>query len=194
MQILVVLAHPRADSFNAAVCQALVEGLRQAGHTADVADIYAERFLPTLSGAELELPGTAPPAADVAAYQNRIMDAQALAFIFPIWWFGPPAILKGFIDRVFQENWAYRFKPSGLVEGLLPHDKALVISSAGAGAKLYKLFGFGKPMRKTFDEWTLKICGIGQIKHVTFYEVVVTDDASRARYLNEAERLGREFF
>jgi NAD(P)H dehydrogenase (quinone) len=194
MQVLIVLAHPKSDSFNAAVCKALVEGLRQAGHSAEVADLYAEGFVPSLNGAELETLGTGPPAKDVARYQERILAAQALAFIFPVWWFGPPAILKGFIDRVFQENWAYRFKASGLVEGLLPHDKALVVSSAGASAKLYKLFRFGKPMRKTFDEWTLKVCGIRQIKHVTFHDVVVTDDKTRATYLKEVERLGRTYF
>jgi len=194
MRVMVVLAHPKRDSFNAALCRSLAEGLGEAGHSVDVADLYAEGFDPRLGPEELDAMGSGPPAPVVAAYQQRLLQAQGLVFIFPVWWFGPPAVLKGFVDRVLQENFAFRFRGTGAVEGLLRHEKALVINTAGVSASLYKVFGFGKPMAKVFNKWTLQVCGIRKVRHVVFYDVVKTDDATRARYLAEARRLGREVF
>lgn len=194
MHVLIVLAHPKRDSFNAALCRSLEEGLCEAGHAVDIADLYAEHFDPRLGPEELDAMGSLRPAPDVAAYQQRMLQAQGLVFLFPVWWFGPPAILKGFVDRVLQENFAFRFRGTGAVEGLLRHERALVINTAGVSASLYKLFGFGKPLAKVFDKWTLQVCGIRKVRHVVFYDVVKADDATRARYLAEARRLGCEFF
>jgi NAD(P)H dehydrogenase (quinone) len=194
MRVMIILAHPKQDSFNAALCRSLSEGLAEAGHSADVADLYAEGFDPRLGPEELDTMGSGTPAPAVAAYQHRVLQAKGLAFIFPVWWFGPPAILKGFVERVLQENFAFRFRGTGAVEGLLHHEKALVINTAGVSASLYRLFGFGKPLAKVFDKWTLQVCGIRRVRHVVFYDVVKTDDATRARYLAEARRLGRDFF
>lgn len=194
MRVIVILAHPKPDSFNAAVCAALCKGLREAGHEADVADLCADGFDPVMRGPELDELGRGLPLRDVAGYQRRIMRAQGLAFLFPVWWFGPPAILKGFVDRVFQEGFAFRLGAAGSVRGLLPQRKALVINTAGARAPLYRLFRFARPMEKTFDEWTLKTCGIREVRHVFFHDVVNTSDAERAAYLKRAQKLGREFF
>ncbi len=194
MHVFIILSHPRGDSFNAGICRALIEGLEEAGHSWDLADLYQEGFNPCLGSDELPDLGYAPPTEDVRAYQERIQKAQALVFVFPVWWFGLPAILKGFIDRVFQENWAYRFTSSGVAKGLLRHEKALVISSAGASAALYKTFGFGKPIEKVLGRWTLKVCGIKEVKQVVFYDVVKTNAGTRRKYLEQARRLGRSYF
>jgi NAD(P)H dehydrogenase (quinone) len=194
MRIMVVLAHPNPSSFSAALMRALVSGLEEAGHEADLADLCAEGFDPVMGAKELETLGDGDPSDDVRSYQERLLAAHGLAFVFPVWWFGPPAILKGFVDRVFQENFAFRFGAGGMPEGLLPARKALVLNTAGTGAVLYKTFGFGKPMAKTFDEWTLKICGIKEIRHVIFHEVVTCAGTIRQGYLHEARNLGREFF
>ena len=194
MRILLVLAHPKPDSFNAALCAALCEGLRAAGHETDIADLYAEGFDPVLRGPEHDTLGNAYPLPDVASYQERILRAQALAFIFPIWWFGAPAILKGFIERVFQEGFAFRFKAGGSVQGLLTQEKALVISTAGARSSLYRLHHLNRPLAKTFGEWTLKLCGIRSIRHVVLADVRTAGVATRLRYLQRVRKLGREYF
>jgi NAD(P)H dehydrogenase (quinone) len=194
MHILIVLAHPRPASLNAAVCDALCSGLRETGHTIDLADLNAEGFDPVLRGPELDQLGAGPPGKDVAAYQQRMLRADALAFIFPVWWFGLPAILKGFIDRVFQEGFAFRFTSRGRVRGLLAHKSALVICTAGASSSLYRLFRFSRPLEKTFVEWTLKTCGIRTVRQVIFHDVKNVSAAARARYLKQARRLGREYF
>jgi NAD(P)H dehydrogenase (quinone) len=194
MRIFIVLAHPKPVSFNATLCTALCDGLRQAGHVADVADLYAEGFDPVLRGPELDTLGTNRPLPDVAAYQQRLLAAQGLAFVFPVWWFGIPAILKGFVDRVFQEEFAFRFTSGGKVRGLLTQKKALVVCTTGVNASIHRLFRFGRPLEKTFDEWTLKNCGIGDVRRVVLHEVVTTDDATRKRYVARVRQLGREYF
>ena len=194
MRILIVLAHPKSDSFNAAVCAALCEGLQAAGHEIDIADLNSEGFNPVLRGPELDRFGSGPPLDDVVGYQQRILRADALAFVFPVWWFGLPAILKGFVDRVFQEGFAFRFTEDDKVRGLLRHKKALVIGTAGASATLYRVFRFGRPLEKTFGEWTLKMCGIRAVRHVLLYDVVTIDTATRKRYLEKVRRLGSRYF
>jgi len=98
------------------------------------------------------------------------------------------------VDRVFQENFAFRFLPGGLVEGLLSHPKALVLNTTGTGALLYRTFGFDKPLQKTFCEWTLRFCGVKEVKQVLLHNAVEADDATRRGYLEQAGKLGREFF
>jgi NAD(P)H dehydrogenase (quinone) len=194
MRILIVLAHPKPDSFNAAVCAALCRGLQAAEHEIDVADLYAEGFNPVLHGAELGTVDHARLPRDVKCYQRRIRKADALAFVFPVWWFGAPAILKGFVDRVLSEGFAFRIESTGKVSGLLGHKKALVISTAGASAALYKRYQFGRPLEKTLGEWTLKMCGVRSVRHVFLHDVVNIDAAARGRYLEKVRRLGREYF
>jgi NAD(P)H dehydrogenase (quinone) len=194
VRVLVVLAHPNRDSFNAALCREFCQGLHDAGHEPDVANLYADDFDPRLGARELDRMGSVEPEPAVEAYQKRVLAAQGLAFLFPVWWFGPPAILKGFVDRVFQENFAFRFTAGGLVEGLLLHRKALVLNTTGTGAFPYRAFGFDKPLQKTFCEWTLKFCGVKEVKHLLLHDVVKTDAATRRGYLDQAGTLGREFF
>ncbi len=193
MRILVILAHPKPDSFNAAVCAALCEGLRAAGHVIDLADLYAEGFDPVLQADELEPPGHARPPRDVARYQRRIRRADALAFVFPVWWFGPPAILKGFVDRVLREGFAFRIESTGEVRGLLEHERALIITTSGASALLYRRHRFGRPLEKTLSDWTLKMCGVRSVRHIFLYDVVNIGAAARERYLVKVRRFGKTF-
>ncbi len=194
MRVLVILAHPSRESFNGALSAALRDGLLAAGHKAELLDLYAERFNPVLGKSELETLGSDRPLKDVAACQQRIKAANGVAFIFPVWWFGVPAILKGFIDRVFQEGFAYRFNVDGSVKGLLRIKRALILCTTGASADRYRLAGFGRPLRKSLDDWALRMCGIQDVKNVFFYDVVSTDNKMRQRYLKKAQLLGRTFF
>jgi len=195
MRVLVVFGHPRHDSFNAAVLEALTRGLEDSGHEVDAADLHAEGFSPALTPEDLAAArGDGRTPSDVIAYQERILAAGGLAFLFPVWWFAPPAMIKGWIDRVFQEHFAFRFLEDGRVEGLLHHDRALVLATTGAGALTYRTFGFARPMKKTLCDWTLKMSGVSKVRTVLLHRVVKADDATRHSYLEEARRLGRRYF
>jgi NAD(P)H dehydrogenase (quinone) len=194
VRVLVVLAHPDPDSFNAALCHELCAGLVEAGHEPDVLDLCAEGFDPRMGAAELRRIGTGAPESDVAALQKRVEAAQGLAFVFPMWWASPPAILKGFVDRVLQQGFAFRLASDGMVEGLLRHEKALTLTTTGATREQVEAIGFARALDKTFDEWTLRMCGVREVMHRYFYAVPDADDGTRHGYLAEARRLGREFF
>lgn len=194
MRVLVVLAHPRPESFNHALARELCAGIVEAGHEADLADLYAEGFRPELGAEDLRTfaRGGTPP--DVHAYQERVAAAQNLAFVFPVWWFSPPAMMKGFVERVLFEEFAFRFGRGGRVVGLLAHERALVLNTTGASSAMYGLFGFAEPMDRIFCEWTLKFCGVRKVERVLLHGVPDATDAERRKHLAEARRLGREFF
>ncbi len=194
MRILLVLSHPRADSFNASVAAALRESLESEGHEVDLLDLHREGFRPEMRPEDLEAAATGRFAPDVAALQARVSAAGGLAFVFPVYWFGPPAMVKGFVDRVFFEGFAFRFLPGGRVKGLLRQERALVLCTAGASALLYRTFGFHRPMRKILVDWTLRMCGIKTVRMEIFHEVTEVTDARRREYLDEVKRLGRTFF
>ena len=114
MNWYILLAHPNPGSFNHAVCNALVEGLDQAGASYEVNDLYATGFNPMMAGDDFnqfEDGGILP--ADVLAEQAKVERADCLALIYPVWWNEAPAILKGWFDRILSKGWAYDITADG---------------------------------------------------------------------------------
>lgn len=136
---------------------------------------------------------------DVAAQQAKVAAAEALVFICPVYFVGFPAILKGWIDRVFTLGFAFALKPEawrGDVKGRLPllrHKKALVINTTIWDQRAYDDAGLGAAMKTLIDEYSLSYPGIASVEHVYFYAVHGADDATRRRYLDRAYALGRDF-
>lgn len=100
MRVLVVYTHPSPESFTAAVRDRYLAGLYSAGHHVDVLDLYAIEFDPLLGADERSAHPTRPPAPMVIDHAALVRDAEALVFIHPTWWSGPPAMTKGWIERV----------------------------------------------------------------------------------------------
>ncbi|MBW2369158.1 MAG: NAD(P)H-dependent oxidoreductase, partial [Deltaproteobacteria bacterium] len=133
MKVLIVYAHPNPESFNHAVLEAFLEGLSEAGHTSDVIDLYEMNFDPCLSLDDFVKLFSGSSSDDVLSHQERVNNADAVVFIHPFWWFGIPAILKGWIDRVFSMGYAYMAnEETGEMIGLLKLNKALVITTTGS--------------------------------------------------------------
>ena len=103
MHVLTILDHPNPTSFSAAVAARFVKGAQAAGHTTELADLHAEGFDPRWSQADV---GDAPQA-DIQAEQARIERADAICLVFPLFWWGMPAMSKGWVDRVWTWGWAY---------------------------------------------------------------------------------------
>ena len=120
-QICVILAHPYEKSLNAAIANAAVEKLQNSGYEVKFHDLYKEKFNPILSGAELISDKSNDEL--LKAHQKDIANAHGIVIIHPNWWGEPPAILKGWIDRVLRQRVAYDFAPDdnggGLLIGLL---------------------------------------------------------------------------
>ena len=135
---------------------------------------------------------------DVREQQEKVARADALAFIAPVWFVGFPAMLKGWIERVFTLGFAFSLTSAGWrgnIAGrrpLLRHRKALIISTTCFDEAAYRN-GLGEAMRLLVDEFALRFPGIQRVEHQYFYAVIMADEATRRRYLETAYRLGLEF-
>ena len=107
MHVLTVLDHPDPASFSKAIALAFNDGAISAGHTTEFADLHAERFDPRWSLADIEADKLCKVPADIKFEQDRIARADAVAFVFPLFWWGMPAMTKGWVDRVWSWGWAY---------------------------------------------------------------------------------------
>lgn len=200
MKVLVVYAHPNPRSFNHAVLDAFCKGLEQAGHTHEVVDLYALGFDPRLTAAEFaQLISAQETAPEVREQQGRVAWADALAFVFPVVWMGFPAILKGWIERVFSIGFAYRVDEAGArgnLEGrfgLLKHTKALLLSTTHWSEESYEHSGLREAMQRVMLEYTLEFPGIRNVEHVLLYGVLTSDAETRKGYLDVAYHHGANF-
>lgn len=107
MHVLTVLDHPNPASFSAAVARRFMEGVQEAGHTVELADLHAEGFDPRHTIADLEADHSTPAPPDILKEQARIARAEAICLVFPLYWWGMPAMTKGWVDRVWSWGWAY---------------------------------------------------------------------------------------
>jgi NAD(P)H dehydrogenase (quinone) len=141
MHILVLFAHPLTDSFAAALHRAVVEALTQAGHEVDDCDLYATGFDPVMKPAERRAHNSPNP--DLSAVEHhveRLRAADAVVLCFPVWWYGMPAILKGYFDRVWVNGVAFHLHTDGKIEpGLHRLKKLGVVATYGAPWWLIKL-------------------------------------------------------
>ena len=134
MRVHVIYAHPLAGSFAAALHARIVAALRRSGHQVDDCDLYGEGFNPVLTAAERRSYNTqSPDLAAVAPYVARLQAAEALVLCFPTWWYGMPAILKGWFDRVWARGVAFELPPGGgaITPALVNIKKFAVITTYG---------------------------------------------------------------
>lgn len=192
MRVLVVYTHPNPKSFNHAILEEVLGGLAEAGHEVKVRDLYAHPFKATLDGEDFGqiLSGKTPP--DIAAEQEMVTWAEGLVFLYPVWWFGLPAALKGWVDRVFLQGFAFAFE-NGAIRGLLRHKKALVVNTTGGPKEGYAQTDSLGIFIRPFTDGTLRFCGIPQVQDHTFFAVVTATQEQRASMLREARVLGASF-
>ena len=191
MKVLIVYAHPNPESFNGAILKAFTSGLEEAGHTFETVDLYATGFDPRLSSEEIvaQFTGGQLPQ-DVVEQQEKVAQADILAFIYPVWWWRGPAILEGWADRVLTPGCAYQFTEQGM-EGLMGDKKAILINSAMGSEEYYTSSGIGDAMRKVAQTVFTDGCGIQDIEHIFLYAVHDIDDETRKGYLESVHDLGK---
>ena len=191
MRLLAVLCHPRRDSFTGALLDHFLEGAREAGHEAELADLYREGFDPSFRLGDYAQFREEPMPQDVLCEQRRVDRADALAFVFPVWWWSFPAMLNGWIDRVWSEGWAYNFTAERS-KGLLRDRPTILIGSAATRAATYRKYGYDAAMRVQIETGILGYCGIRTVSAHIFHDVD-TDAAARRLHLLRARELGRAF-
>ncbi len=134
MRVHVVFAHPLRDSFNAVLHETIRAGLRKAGHTVDDLDLNAEKFRPVLAAEERSAyHDVGGNLVGVESYVERLRAAEALVISAPTWWYGMPAILKGYFDRVWLPGVAFGLQPRGAITPLLTNiRKYAVVTTTGS--------------------------------------------------------------
>lgn len=187
MKTLLVVSHPRRDSLTAAVAEEFARTLRSNGHSVELADLFSERFDPVL-GIDDEpdwddYHKQYSPA--VIAEMRRIERNEAVVMIFPVYWWSMPALLKGWIDRVWNHGWAYG-------NAKIPVRRGWMIGIAGGERKLFEKRGYDKAMVTSLDVGILDYCGIPERRLEVLYGALEGGDAVQT-LLAEARRLAAEF-
>jgi NAD(P)H dehydrogenase (quinone) len=159
MHALIVVAHPNPKSLTHDVARAIRSGLEESGHSVEIADLAAERFDPRYSAADQAayLRGEAMPP-DVIAEQTRVDGADALVLVYPVYWWSFPGLLKGWIDRVFVNGWAYEDTETGIVKKLGRLNVHLV-GIGGADLRTYARRGYQWAMRTQIEQGIFDYCG-----------------------------------
>lgn len=192
MNVLIIFAHPNPRSFNQAILEVVDATLREHGHATRIRDLYRMQFRAVLDSEDLARNWRGDLPEDTLQEQAAIRWAQGLVFIYPIWWFGPPAILKGWIDRVFTRKFAFEFTAIGM-HGLLTQERALILNTLGGDEALYQRERWHELLVRPMSEGVLGACGVQNIIHRAFYEVLTATHAERQAMLDEVRELAAAF-
>jgi NAD(P)H dehydrogenase (quinone) len=195
MQIVLILAHPHPGSFNHAIADVAAAALRDAGHTVIVHDLCEEQFDPLLPWDEIARDAPLPPV--IAGHCREIADADGIVFVHPDWWGMPPAILKGWIDRVLRPGIAYRFAATdsgeGIPEGLLKAGAVLVFNTSNTPGEREAAV-FGDPLERIWKDCIAAFCGCPVCHRRMFGVIVTSTEADRMAWLEEVRELTRNTF
>lgn len=185
MRVLVLYAHPDPESYGAALHRTVVESLRRAGHEVDDCDLYAEGFEPVLSREERRgYHDTASNTLPVAGYVARLRAAEALVLCFPVWNFGYPAILKGFLDRVFLPGVSFDLSDGKVAPALGNIRKLAAVTSYGASR--WTAFLMGNPPRRLVCRALRAVCRpMARTLYLAHYDMNRTTPQSRAAFLQK---------
>jgi NAD(P)H dehydrogenase (quinone) len=191
MKVLIAYAHLNPKSFCHAVLESFTKGLEDGEHTYEVIDLYGTKFEPALKIEDMAMFTGGQMPQDVLAQQEKVNQADALAFIYPVIGYGQPAMILGWQARVLSYGFAWKTGEKGL-EGLLKHQKAICIATAGMPEQMYKASGVEDAMKKIVGTifWTY---GIQNQELVTLFGVQTVDDETRKRYLEGVYQKGKEF-
>jgi NAD(P)H dehydrogenase (quinone) len=194
MHALVVVAHPDPGSLSHAVAARIGEGAALSGpaHTVEIADLAAEGFDPRFTATDLAVHRReTPPAADVAAEQARIDRADVLVLVYPVYWWSMPGLLKGWIDRVFANGWAYDEGPDARPVKRLRRLRVHLVALGGASERTYARHGYFGAMKTQIDHGIFDYCGARVVRSELLLGSDTQDPASR---LDAARVLGRDLF
>ncbi|NTV76529.1 MAG: NAD(P)H-dependent oxidoreductase [Methanothrix sp.] len=195
MRVLVILAHPRSNSFNHAIGEAAVHVLEAEGHQVAFHDLYAEGFDPILGWKEIpkgsQIDGT------IAMHCRDLVEAEGIIVVHPNWWGMPPAMLKGWVDRVIRPGVAYEFlegdSGDGVPRGLLQARIALVFNTSNTPLQREQE-AFGDPLQTLWKNCIFGLCGIGDFRRKSYGVVVTSTKVQRQAWLDDVRETVRQCF
>jgi NAD(P)H dehydrogenase (quinone) len=184
VNISLILAHPDAHSFNHAIALTAARELECRGHRVHFHDLYAEHFDPLLPAGEIPRGATLPPL--VTQHCDELAAADGIVIVHPNWWGQPPAILKGWVDRVIRPGVAYAFLEGddgeGVPVGLLRARAALVFNTSNTPLDREQQV-FGDPLETLWRNCIFGLCGVQTIRRETFGVIVTSTAEQRQAWL-----------
>jgi putative NADPH-quinone reductase len=190
MNITVILAHPDQESFNSAIAATACRELRSLGHEVRFHDLYQEHFDPVVSLAELE--SDAVLEERLIPYCTEIAETQGIVLVHPNWWGQPPALLKGWVDRVLRPGVAYRFLEDdtgeGIPVGLLKAQTAVIFNTSNTPRER-EMAVFGDPLQNLWETCILEFCGVRNVIRRMFGVIVTSTPAQRTQWLDEVSEI-----
>lgn len=191
MNVLVVICHPRRNSLTGVLADAFIEGLKQSGHGVEIADLHGENFDPRMPVADE--PDYGDPgkvySEEVRSEMTRIERNDALALFFPIWWWSMPAMLKGWIDRVWNHGWAYGWNGT---ETRIPIGKALIVALGGSPLADFTSGDYDKVLDTQVRLGLMNYCGIDDVR-IEIITDTLNENAQFDLMIKRAQVLGRQF-
>jgi putative NADPH-quinone reductase len=195
MKVTVVLAHPDKKSFNYAIAEAAVRTLNANGYEVAFHDLYREKFSPIIPSREI--PRGVPLPQQIRKHCEEISEADGIIIVHPNWWGQPPAILKGWIDRVLRPGVAYEFIEGdggeGVPKGLLKAKTALVFNTSNTPPEREQI-AFGDPLETIWKNCIFRLCGVNNFYRKNFQVVVTSTIEQRQDWLGEAGNITKEYF
>lgn len=188
MNVLTVVSHPRTNSLTFAVANRFVQGLHDAGHKTEVLDLHRSGFDPVLWEADEPdyVTNDKVYSPEVETEIERMKKYDGLAYIFPIWWYGMPAMLKGYIDRVWNNGFAYG-------SNSLHHRQVLWLGLAGAPREHFEKRHYDKMMARQLNVGMAGYAGIANSKLQIFYDTLDTNRGVQEKLLTQAYDLGLQY-
>ncbi len=188
-KITVIYGHPALECFCSALKQAYCDAAELAGAEVTVIDIGRLNFDPNLHNGYQTIQPLEP---DLLEARNDIEQADHLMIIFPVWWGGLPAVLKGFIDRTFLPGWAFSYSPDALLPNHLLAGKSARVMVTMDNYPFIFRFLYGMPAIKQIKNMTLKFCGISPVKVNMMGSVKHAAPKKRRKWLMLAAECGRK--
>ena len=186
MRVHVIFAHPRADSFNAALHASIVAALRSGAHDVDDLDLYADDFRPAMTAGERGAYHTVGDnLAGIETYVERLKAAEALVISAPTWWYGMPAMLKGYFDRVWVPGVAFHLSPNGgaIKPGLTNIRKCAVVTTTGSPWWFMRVY-MRDPGKRVLTRGLRMLFAPGaRMRYLCHYGIDTATPQSRARFL-----------
>lgn len=183
MKHLIIFAHPNKNSFNQAILEKVVESSLLQGTEVIVRDLYRLNFNPVISWEELQgsFQGIIP--SEIRQEQQFIQQADLITVIYPLWWMGFPAILKGYWDRVLSFGFAYQNGENGSI-GLLGGKKLQQFVTIGNNVENYREKGFVQSLDNCLINGLFNFCGITDISYELFGDIHLLNEQQRQDILS----------
>lgn len=185
-KVLVIIAHSPSTSFGSSLGEAYAASARESGHNIKTINLHELKYDPILHDGYRTVQKLEP---DLLTAQDAIQWADHIAFLYPIWWGSLPAILKGFVDRVFLPGFAFKYDgKQKFPEKLLKGKSAHILATMDTPPWYYHMLSLAPGLRQ-MKKLTLEFCGIQPVKAFAFGPILDSSEAQRGNWLKKAKEI-----